>query len=276
MKYHLLLATFCSLLCIACKPATKDAASETTSEYPEWIPLFNGRDLTGWQVKIRGHEVGHNYKNTFRVENGILKVSYDEYATFSNEFGHLFYEKPFSHYRLRAEYRFVGEQVPDGPGWAFRNNGFMLHSQPAASMGVDQDFPISLEAQLLGGGESGERPTMNLCTPGSNVVIRGELRTEHCIESSSETFKGDEWITVEMVVLGDSVIHHLVEGDTVITYEKPTIGGGDVEGYHPDQYLEGKPMTSGHIAIQAESHPTEFRKIELLELNKDGSPKSGQ
>ena len=232
--------------------------------------------MEGWEVKIRGFEVGENYKNTFRVEDGILKASYEQYEGFDNEFGHLFYKKPFSHYRLRAEYRFAGEQVSGGPDWAYRNNGFMLHSQSASSMGLDQDFPISLEAQLLGGGDAGERPNMNLCTPGSNVVLDGELRTEHCMESSSKTFRGDAWVTVEMVVLGDSILHHIVEGDTVLTYGKPTIGGGAISGYRPDTYIEGKRMTSGYIAIQAESHPTEFRKIELLELNEDGSVKRRQ
>ena len=275
MKY-ILLVSFCSLLFIACKTQTKDSVKATASEQFAWIPLFNGQDLEGWQVKVRGYKLGENYKNTFRVEDGILKVSYDGYDRFNNEFGHLFYKTPFSYYRLRAEYRFKGGQVPDGPDWAFRNNGFMLHSQPASSMGLDQDFPISLEAQLLGGRDIGDRPNMNLCTPGSNVVIEGEIRTEHCMESSSKTFRGEEWITVEMVVLGDSIIHHIVEGDTVLTYGKPTMGGGAIEGYKPDQYIEGKPMTSGHIAIQAESHPTEFRKIELLELNEDGSVRSRQ
>ena len=264
------------MLSIGCKDRPRDSSEVAATENPDWIQLFNGKDLQGWQVKIRGFELGNNYKNTFRVEDGILTVSYDQYETFDNEFGHLFYEKPFSHYRLRAEYRFSGDQVPDGPDWAFRNNGFMLHSQSASSMGLDQDFPISLEAQLLGGRDVGDRPNMNLCTPGSNVVIDGELRTAHCMNSSSKTFRGDAWVTVEMVVLGDSIIHHIVEGDTVLTYGKPTMGGGAIEGYLPDAYIEGKPMTSGYIAIQAESHPTEFRKIELLELNEDGRVKGKQ
>ena len=235
-------------------------------EKEAWIPLFNGRDLEGWQVKIRGHALGDNYKNTFQVEDGILKVSYDLYDGFNSEFGHLFYITPFSHYRLRAEYRFAGDQVTGGPQWAFRNNGFMLHSQPASSMGLDQDFPISLEAQLLGGREEGQRTTMNLCTPGSNVVIGEEFRTEHCINSTSETYRGDQWITVEMVVRWDSLVHHIVEGDTVLTYHKLQMGGGDISGYDPQVYSEGAPMASGYIAIQAESHPTEFRKIELMIL----------
>jgi hypothetical protein len=257
-----------ALLSAGCRDKTAAPAAEPAAAEPEWIELFNGRDLEGWDVKIRGFALGDNYKNTFRVEGGVLKVSYDQYDDYNEEFGHLFYQIPFSHYRLRAEYRFAGEQVPGGPDWAYRNNGFMLHSQSAESMGLHQDFPISLEAQLLGGREAGERPTMNLCTPGSNVVIDGELRTEHCMNSTSKTYRGDQWVTVEMVVLGDSVIHHLVEGDTVLTYHRPVIGGGAISDYNPDAYTEGRPMASGYIAIQAESHPTEFRRIVLQDLSK--------
>ncbi|MBC2840073.1 DUF1080 domain-containing protein [Robiginitalea sp. SC105] len=250
-------------LAVACGEKKGPQTGEPDLEEPEWIQLFNGKDLGDWQPKIRGFELGDNYRGTFRVEDSILKVSYADYDTIGETYGHLFYKTPFSRYRLRAEYRFVGEQVADGPEWAYRNNGFMLHCQSPASMGLHQDFPISLEAQLLGGRDEGERSTMNLCTPGSNVVMDGELRTEHCMNSNSKTFRGDRWVTVEMVVLGDSVIHHLVEGDTVMTYFSPRMGGGAISGYKPEAYVEGQPMASGYIAIQAESHPTEFRKIEL-------------
>ncbi len=206
-------------------------------------------------------------KNTFRVEGGLLTVSYDEYETFNNEFGHLFYNQSFSHYILRAEYRFIGDQVPNGPGWAFRNNGFMLHCQSAKSMLKDQDFPISIEAQILGGREEGERSTLNLCTPGTNVVIGDSLFVPHCINSDSKTFRGDQWVSVQMVVLGDSVIHHIVEEDTVMPYFDPQIGGGNVDPVGPALKIDGRPLGEGYIAIQAESHPTQFRKIELLDLS---------
>ena len=253
-------------LFFGCKEKRPAAQAALKTQEPEWIQLFNGKDLSGWEPKFMGYPLGENYKNTFRMEDGILKVSYDKYETFNNEFGHLFYKTPYSHYRLRAEYRFVGEQVADGPDWAFRNNGFMLHCQPPGSMGLDQDFPISLEAQLLGGREEGERPTMNLCTPGSNVVMDGELREQHCMNSTSQTYRGDQWVTVEIVVRGDSIVHHMVEGDTVMTYQQLQMGGGAISGYDPALYLEGKPIKEGYIAIQAESHPTEFRKIEVMVL----------
>ena len=234
---------------------------------PEWVQLFNGKDLSGWDIKISGYELNDNYKNTFRVEDGLLKVSYDEYEDFNGEFGHLFYHEKFSHYILRVEYRFVGEQVPGGPDWALRNNGAMLHSQSAESMELDQDFPVSIEAQFLGGTGEGERTTANLCTPGTHVVMDGELVTQHCIDSSSKTYHGDEWVTVEMEVRGDESIRHVIDGETVIAYSAPQIGGESVSDDFPLE--EGAPVTEGYIALQAETHPTEFRKVELLDLSRD-------
>ena len=239
----------------------------TNTKKAEWIQLFNGKDLSGWDIKITGSELNVNYKNTFRVEDGILKVKYDEWDQFNEEFGHLFYKEKFSHYKLRVEYRFVGEQVPGGPGWAIKNSGAMLHSQSARSMTLDQSFPVSIEAQFLGGYNEDERPTNNLCTPGTHVVQNGDLVTQHCINSSSKTYYGEEWITVEMVVLGDSIIHHLVEGDTVLTYSKPQIGGNNLPIDYP--IAEGTPLKEGYISLQAESHPIEFRKVELLNLSKN-------
>ncbi|MCX6300618.1 MAG: DUF1080 domain-containing protein [Bacteroidia bacterium] len=235
------------------------------SENGEWIQLFNGKDLTGWDIKIKGSALNENYKNTFRVEDGVMKVCYDEYEKFNNEYGHIFYKEPFSHYKLRIEYRFTGEQTPEGPSWAFRNSGVMLHSQSAASMNFDQDFPVSIEAQFLGGDGVSERPTGNVCTPGTNIVMNGELITQHCTNSSSKTYHGDVWVHAEFVVLGDSIIHHIIEGDTVLTYTKPQIGGDLPEGF---PLPEGTLLKGGYLCLQAESHPVEFRKVELLDLSK--------
>ncbi len=253
----------CMTLLISCNTGT---AKNKAPEAEEWIQLFNGSDLEGWTIKINKHALNENFNNTFRVENGLMVTRYDEYEKFDSEFGHIFYKTPYSHYKLRVEYRVVGEQVPGGAEWAFKNSGVMFHAQSPESMGVDQPFPVSLEAQFLGGGEEGDRPTGNLCTPGTNVVIDGELVTQHCISSTSPTFRGEEWITFELVAYGDSIIHHLVNGDTVLTYSAPVIGGGS----KPDDYAvaDGTPVKGGYIALQAESHPYEFRKVELLDLSK--------
>ena len=232
----------------------------------EWIQLFNGKDLSDWHVKIAGQELDDNYKNTFRVEDGVMKVAYDQYDNFDNKFGLIFYKDKFSYYRLAVEYRFTGDQVAGGPGWAFRNSGVMIHCLDPKSMTKDQDFPISIEVQLLGGNGTDERPTANLCTPGTNVVMNGELVETHCVNSSSKTYHGDQWVRVEVEVLDGKTIKHIVDGQTVLEYEKPQIGGGNVSDYDPAVKVDGQLLTEGWIALQAESHPLEFRKVELLNL----------
>jgi hypothetical protein len=236
----------------------------------EWTALFNGRDLSDWVVKIAGHEVGENFASTFRVDGGVLKVSYDGYGgAFGNQFGHLFYKAPFSSYHLVVEYRFTGDWLPDTPDWARRNNGLMLHAQDPRTMPRDQDFPISIELQLLGGlGDGRPRPTANMCSPGTEVDRNGETVRGHCVNSSSRTWDGDQWVRVEAIVLGDSLITHIVNGDTVLTYTKPRIGGGNVTGHDPAQKVDGRPLTSGYIALQSEGHPIEFRKVELRVLRR--------
>ncbi len=240
-------------------PAQEGASQEG------WIQLFNGKDLTGWTPKIKGYDLGENFGNTFRVEDGVLKVSYDKYDNFKERFGHLFYAEPFSHYRLRIEYRFVGEQVAGGPGWAVRNSGVMLHCQPPETMSRDQSFPVSIEVQFLGGLGTGERPTANLCTPGTHVVMNGELLTRHCTSSKSKTYHGDQWVTVEIEVRGDRLIRHIVEGETVLEYSHPQLDEKDPDAQKLIKSND-KAVRSGYIALQSESHPIEFRKVELLKL----------
>ncbi len=234
----------------------------------KWKPIFNGKDLKNWDIKITGHPLNDNFANTFRVVDGKLQVGYEGYTDFKEQFGHIFYKKPFSHYIVAAEYRFIGKQAPNGPDWAYKNSGIMIHGQPAATMGLDQDFPISIEVQLLGGDEKGERSTANLCTPGTNVVMNGKLFESHCTNSSSKTYRGEQWVRVEVMVLGDSIIKHIVNGDTVLTYSKPQIGGGVVNGFDPAYKKDGKSLTSGSISLQSESHPIEFRKVEVMDLER--------
>jgi hypothetical protein len=230
-----------------------------------WISLFNGKDLDGWTPKIKGYALGENYADTFRVENGLLKVAYDKYSRFDNKFGHLFYKTPFSHYRLRIEYRFVGEQCPGGPSWGLRNSGVMIHGQPPESMGKDQDFPVSIEVQFLGGNGRDKRPTANVCTPGTNIVMDGKLITRHCTDSKSQTYHGAQWVTVEAEVHGNGIIKHIVNGETVLEYEKPQLDDRDPEGRRLIKDGE-KMLSGGSISLQAESHPIEFRKVEILPL----------
>jgi Domain of Unknown Function (DUF1080) len=245
---------------------TMACGSKNNPAQQEWVQLFNNKDLNDWRVKIRGYELGNNFGNTFRVEDSVLKVSYNQYDSFRTRFGHIFYKEKFSHYKVAVEYRFTGNQATGGEDWAIRNSGIMLYCQSPESMGKDQDFPISIEVQLLGGLGQDERPTANLCSPGTHVMMNDSLFTPHCVNSTSKTYNGDQWVRVEVLVLSDSLVAHIVEGDTVLKYSKPQIGGGVVGGFDPAIKLDGTILTDGYISLQSESHPIEFRKVELLNL----------
>ena len=230
----------------------------------KWIRLFNGKNLSGWTPKIKGYAAGENFGNTFRVEDGVIKVAYDAYGgKFENRFGHLFFDIPFSDYVLRCEYRFTGEQLAGGPGWAYRNSGVMIHCQSPQSMRKDQDFPVCIEVQMLGGNGKDERHTGNVCTPGTNIVMDGKLITQHCTDSTSKTFHGDDWVKLEVEVHCNGKIIHRINGDKVLEYEKPQLDENDADGKALIKSGE-KMLSGGYIALQSESHPVEFRNIELM------------
>lgn len=242
--------------------------AQGNSTQEDWKALFNGKDISDWIVKIHKHEVGVNYGNTFRIEDNMVRASYDNYGeTFDDQFGHLYYKQPYSYFRLKMDYRFVGELYPGAPSFTIMNSGVMFHSQDPRTMPKEQNWPISVEMQFLGGLEEGKsRPTGNMCSPGTEVIYNGKMYPGHCISSTSETYFGDQWVSAELIVLGDSIVYHLINGDTVLQYTEPQVGGGVVERFDPTMKPDGKLLTEGFIALQSEGQPVDFRNIRLLDL----------
>lgn len=271
-SYVALAALVTLTACAGTRDAPDPAAAMPTVPAPPpptesgWISLFNGVDLTGWTPKFTGSPLGENLRDTFRVVDGELRVSYDAWDGFAGEFGHLVHDVPYDHYRLRLEVRFLGEQVAGGPGWAWRNSGVMVHGQDPATMTVDQEFPASIEVQLLGGAAEGRRSTGNLCTPGTHVEMRGEVVERHCTSSSSDTYRGDDWVAVEVEVRGNELIRHLVEGREVLRYGQPRLDPGDADARRLLDAGAPGDLDGGWISLQAESHPCAFRRIELMPL----------
>lgn len=242
----------------------------------DWKELFNGKDMNDWIVKIHHHDVGANYGNTFRVEDDMIKARYDKYeGDFNDQFGHLYYKQPYSFFRLQMEYRFIGELHPGAPSYTIMNSGVMFHSQDPRTMPKEQNWPISVEMQFLGGLEEGKsRPTGNMCSPGTEVVYNGKMYPGHCINSTSETYFGDQWVLAELIVFGDSLVIHMINGDTVLQYTKPQIGGGVVERFDPTFKPDGKLLTEGFLALQSEGQPIDFKNIKLLNLEGCMDPKA--
>jgi len=269
MRAREVLAVVVSLTAASCAWGGRHSSAETPDpDRKDWIDLFNGKNLGGWTAKIAKHDVGDNYANTFRVVDGTIQARYDGYGgNYNAQFGHLYYERPFSYYLVSMETRFSGELYPGAPSYALRNSGLMIHSQDPRTMPRDQNFPISIEVQTLGGLSDGKpRTTGNMCSPGTAVTYQGKFDPRHCINSNSKTYDGDQWVRVEALVLGDSIVRHIINGDTVLTYTKPQYALGVVSGFDPAQMHDGQPLKSGFVALQAEGHNVDFRNVRLLNL----------
>ena len=268
--FYLLLIT---LVCQSCN--NNNDKKEISKE--DWESLFNGKDLTGWDIKIKDHPLNENYKSTFRIEDSMIRVDYSDYEKFDNQFGHLYSHKPYSFYKVKLQYRFVGDHLADAPDWADRNSGVMIHSQSAQSVNLNQNFPVSLEFQFLCGNGKDTVPTGNVCTPGTFITYDGKTFLGHIQNSNSKTYLKNEWINAEADVYGDSLIRHIINGDTVLTYTNTMIGEGFVSNTNNWTWANitdslfwinraNTPLSEGHIALQAESQPVDFRRIAILDL----------
>jgi hypothetical protein len=251
------------ILCFICY----NTFGQKKSQKEHWIKLFNGKNIDNWVVKIFHHEVGENFGNTFRVEDKTIKVRYDQYDKFNNRYGHLYFEKPYSYYKLRLEYKFQNPWRTDAPSYTLLNSGIMFHSQDPKTMPKEQDWPLSVEMQFLAEIKEGQaRPTGNMCSPGTDIVYQGKKYAGHCLNSTSKNYKKDEWLKAEIIVLGDSLITHIINGEQVLQYSKPSIGGGVATGFDPAFKIDGTALKSGYIALQSEGQPIDFKNITLLNL----------
>ncbi|WP_282122659.1 3-keto-disaccharide hydrolase [Algibacter mikhailovii] len=259
-----------------------------TIDEEAWISLFNKKDLSNWTIKFTGEDLKKNYKETFVVEDSMLRIKYDHYENFDNKFAHIYYNTPYSYYKLKFDYRFTGEQTEGGSPWNVRNSGVMLHAHSAESNDFNQNFPVSVELQLLGGlNDKKQRSTGNVCTPGTVVVMGDTLNYKHCIPSSSKTYFGDQWVHAEAIVMGGESMTFIIEKDTVLKFKSPQIGASKPNAHYEGEYWEnwginpdtwkdkaGEIITEGYIALQAESHPIDFKNIELLNLCGCKDPKA--
>ena len=251
------------LLAFACQAPS---SQEHETPKPQWKTLFNGADLDGWIVKIHGYELGDNYANTFRVEDSLLTVNYTDYENYGEKYGALIYEEPFESYRLKVEYRFVGDTAIGAPSWGYRDNGIQYHGQSPQSIGKDQPFPVCLEFNLHGGDGENERPNGQICTIGTKVKIGGALNESFCtMPEVKRTFHGDQWVTAEIDIQGDS-ISHWVNGEKILSFSHPQY---DPEQEYGKTLIQGESpaINSGYISLQSNSAPIQFRKIELLEYH---------
>ena len=268
--YRMAVGALTLALLLGCSPEPRSTDIVRAPEGP-WVSLFNGRNLDGWTAKIAGQEVGDNYRDTFRVQDGLLKVSYDRYQDFGDRFGSLYFDKPFSHYWLRVEYRFVGDRARGAPRWTYKNSGIQLHSQAPATMRKAQQFPVSVEFDLVGGWYIGSRPTGDVCQNGTRVLIAGAPLVGQCSKLSDVTIRDDRWVTVLAEVDGDKRVRQIVNGRPIVEYTALSLDDSNADARDLISHGASRTLSSGYISLQSNGHPIEFRRIEILPLPETGS-----
>jgi hypothetical protein len=251
-----LLFVLSTIMILACSTSKKSTVGK-------WTPLFNGKNLDGWTIKISGQPIGVNHLNTFVVEDGILKIKYDNYKTFDNQFGGLYTKKAYTNYRFKAEYRFVGETTPGAPSWGYRDSGVQFHCQDPASLDLKQNFPICLEYNLHGGNGKDDRPVGEICLTGTLVDIQGKPSKGCNPALIKRTIHGDQWATLEIDVQGDHIKQY-INGEEIIAYDNPRFDPNHEKG---KTFIKNgvANLNSGFISLQSNSHPIQFRKIEIME-----------
>lgn len=249
-----------------------------------WVSMFNKYDTslaTNWDFKITTRAMNVDPLNTFRWavvgSDTVLEVNVSGYTNFNGMFGHIGYKiRPFNYFVVRVEHQFYGSQAPGNPGsWAVQNNGIMHHSQSVASMSLNQNFPVSMEAQLLGPGNTGadNNSSMNLCTPGTSyytVATGGTRNDTHCntaVTKDRAQALAPNWAWAKVEAYSDSLIRYYFKDSLVLTYYRPVQYNGDNQVSNPSiNITTGTPIKGGYILLQSESHGTRFRRVEVLNL----------
>lgn len=248
-------------------PLAAHSQSAPHFEAGKWRSIFNGRSLEGWTPKIAGHPLGENYRDTFIVKDGAIRVSYAGYDRFNAQFGHLIYRTPLKAYRLRLRYRMLDPGVPDAPKWARSNSGVMFFGQAPEAMTLAQQFPVSIEFQILGKDGDGPRPTGSVCTPGTNIYFDGVMAKPHCTVSNGPTIPNGTWTRLELEVRPNGDVVQRINNVDVLHYGRPELDPREPDAQPLIAQRGGQlALTEGYISLQSEGHPIEFKNIEVQEL----------
>jgi hypothetical protein len=226
-----------------------DAAAQTASD-SGWAPLFDGRDLLGLEVQIKGKPKGQDPDKVFSVHDGLLHAYAGWPITDGNSAqGYVVTAKEYSRYRVRLEYRFA-----DRPGTGGSGVEYHVHE--------GEFWPRCLECQLQRGyagdcwlinGAGARDAAGRVYAPGGYVQIAKTSRQD----------KDIEWNSAEVLVMGtDSSVHRINGTVNNRVYQLVQLNGAN----------QAVPLVQGRILVQAEGQEMLVRRWEIQELDAQGRP----
>ena len=210
----------------------------------DWVPLFNGKDLTGWKLHDKPHA---SFVEIIKKEKDGKVIGYDGklkdgkvVPLWRVEDGVLIGSGPPSHlFSERGDYTDFAYRVEA----AINNKG---NSGQYFRTEFGPGFPKGYEAQI--NATHGDRVRTGSLYPAGPL---GKFRKEITVLDTAP-HKADEWFTQEVTAVGNRITI-TVNGKQTIRWEDPL-----------------KLYAKGHFALQGHDPETvvKFRKIEVKEMKK--------
>lgn len=144
-------------------PASARAADEG------FVPLFNGKDLTGFYTYLRGEGKNKDSKKVFTVADGMIRVSGEVFGCFTTE-------KEYENYHLLVEFKWGTKTYPPREK-ATRDSGILLHCVGEDGV-ASKAWMESIEAQLIEGGT------------GDFILVGGKGSPKITVESEKKATQG--------------------------------------------------------------------------------------
>jgi len=253
-----------------------------SSKNPKWEPLFNGKDLAGWDTFL-----GPKYDTTLKKFDTIpVGLNTDPEKVFSivkegnsnvirisgEDFGGISTTREFENYHLQLQFKWgelkwpprkkdkrdsgimydaVGPQGADGGNW-MRSHEFQIEEGDCgdywACAGAIADVNVNKKndsTYIFNGG--GNLVTFSTTSPDGR----------YCIKFPNAEKPTGEWNTIDLYCFGNTSIH-IVNGmvNMILHNSRQTIAGKEV------------PLTRGKIQIQSEGSEIFYRNIRISSIDK--------
>ena len=199
-----------------------------------YIPLFNGKDLSGWYTYTEKYGKNNDAAQQFAVNDGVLRFD-------GAEMGYLCTDRSYENYYLRIVFRWGESKYEprlDGP----RDSGVLYHFSETAS---DALWPTSVECQIqendcgdywFVGGTDGDSPN-----PSS---IEWDMK--RIVKTANYENPNPEWNVIELICIGDKSEHY-VNGRLV-------------------NHAYNLNVSKGKILFQLEGAEVYYKTIEMISL----------
>ena len=267
--------TFLFLMALALLAGTlpeSAASSGTNKQLNKKIQLFNGKNLDGWYIFLKGKGHNNDPNKVFTIKDGLIRIS-------GEEFGCITTNEEFENYHLVAEFKWGEKTFPPRVDKA-RDCGILLHStgEDGGSSGI---WMYSIECQIIEGG-TGDMlvvgdgtPKFSLTCPvapekqaGSYVFKPGGNPATITGGRINWYGRDPQWKDVKGFRGTGDIEHPLGKWNRVECWVKGHEITIYLNGHLVNHAIDVRPQ-KGKIQIQSEGAEIFFRRITLIPLSNE-------